>query len=111
VVGITKNNKKVNTTQTTSSQKEIEILVEIDSSVLEKKGWNFVAFFQARQSSASEEALQKAMKRASEIEAQAKIRNFAYNSVTYYEVWVREKCANDSTHELSINNRKGSCDA
>ena len=88
----------------------IDVLQE-DPGILVGNGWHFVAFFQARKSDACVEALQKATKKASIIEGQTKIRNFAYNGVTYYEVWVREKCATDSIHELGVDIRTSSYDA
>lgn len=70
--------------------KNIEVLKE-NPHTLEEKGWHLVTFFKAHHVFACSVAHQKAIEAASEQTQQVGIRSFAYNDVTYYEVWSREE--------------------
>lgn len=67
--------------------KDIETLDDLDTGILEKRGWYFVTYYQSRQEGEGSSAYNKAMDKALSHERQAGIRNKVKDGITYWEIW------------------------
>jgi len=65
----------------------VEKLDELDTGLLEKKGWHFVTYYQSREGGDGSSAYNKAMEKALKHERKIGIRSVVKNEVTYYELW------------------------
>ena len=66
---------------------QIETLDGLDTSILERKGWHFVTYFQTRESGQGSSAYNKACERAKSHARQAGIRSVVKDGITYWEIW------------------------
>lgn len=69
------------------NSKDVERLDELDTGLLEKKGWHFVTYYQSREGGEGSSAYNKAMEKALNHKRKAGIRTHIKDGVTYYELW------------------------
>ncbi len=71
----------------TEQSKGIETLDELDTGILNRKGWHLITLYRTREGGDGSTAYDKALEKALNHERKVGIRCVVKEGITYYEVW------------------------